>query len=149
MDHFVRTDRTKRPERQVLMDAEIARGVEFWRNSLYLVTKERLVPPAESGAPVLVHLGILRHDRTPARDFRHLQAIKNELVGPECEGQEIYPAESRLLDAANQTHLWVFEDPAVRIPFGFDRGGIRTAEEAAEAGAIQRPFTSKGQRRKL
>jgi hypothetical protein len=53
-----------------------------------------------------VHLSIKRFDRGPVRDWRHLQQIKNEVVGPEAEAFEIFPAESRLVDTANQYHLW-------------------------------------------
>jgi hypothetical protein len=35
-------------------------------------------------------------------DWRDLQRIKNQLVGPECEAVELYPAESRKVDTANQ-----------------------------------------------
>lgn len=67
----------------------------------------------------MAHLSIKRRDREPIRDWREMQAIKNELVGPEFEAVELYPAESRLVDTANQYHLWALLTPGLRFPFGF------------------------------
>lgn len=111
-------------------------------NNLYTVIGRRLAPDVET-SPSMVWLSIRRNDRKPARDWRHLQRIKNELVGPECEGVEIFPAESRLVDQANQTHLWVILDPQFRWPFGFNEGRITMEHddpEVTEIGAVQRPF---------
>ena len=58
--------------------------------------------------PDLTHLSIKALDRSPVHDWRVFQEIKNMLVGPDYEGIEIYPAESRVVDTANQYHLWVF-----------------------------------------
>lgn len=52
-------------------------------------------------------LSIKRNDKLPPHDWRELQAIKNEVAGWEREAIEIYPAESRLVDDADQTWLWV------------------------------------------
>jgi hypothetical protein len=86
----------------------------------------------------MIHLSLRRTDREPVTDWRDKQAIKNQLVGEECEAVEIFPAESRLMDTANQYHLWVFKDPAYRIPFGFDEG--RVVSDVSAGGAIQRPL---------
>ena len=59
-----------------------------------------------------------------------MQRIKNELCGTETEAVEIYPAESRLADTANQYHLWCVE-PGVHFPFGFNDG--RLADDTPEA----------------
>lgn len=99
-----------------------------------------------AGARVL-HLSIKRNDRKPVHDWRDLQRIKNELVGPEAEAVELYPAESRLVDAANQYHLWVLVDGGW-FPFGFDQGRLVSGPaEAASIGARQRPFESEGSER--
>lgn len=66
-----------------------------------------------------LHLSIKRRDRRPIRDWRAFQRIKNELAGSEREAVEIYPAESRLHDAANQYHLWV-APPGEQWPLGFE-----------------------------
>lgn len=103
-------------------------------NSLYQVNRY-------DDAPDMIWLSIKRRDKAPAKDWRHFQRIKNELVGAENEAMEIYPAESRLVDTANQYHLWVFKDPNFRIPVGFN-GGRKTigAEQAQTFGAKQRAF---------
>jgi len=89
----------------------------------------------------IVWLSIKRHDQEPARDWRDLQRIKNELVGPEHEAVELFPAESRKTDGANQTHLWVLADPKARWPFGFEERLV-TSDPATVgfADAKQRPF---------
>ena len=43
-------------------------------------------------------------------DWRAMQRIKNELIGPEREGFEIFPAESRLVDTSNQFHIFVLPE---------------------------------------
>lgn len=88
---------------------------ECWRNSLYVVLVDRL----PNG---VTHLSIRRDDRAACRDWRHFQQIKNQLCGPEFEAVEIYPAESRVLDAANQFHLWVLPE-GESVPLGFPTGG--------------------------
>lgn len=110
---------------------------ETWKNDTYTVALFRDIAQHE-GWPTLVHLSIKRNDRAPIHDWRDLQEIKNELVGPECEGVELYPAESRRVDSANQYHLFVISVPGHRWPFGFtdrlvdgDTGATR---------AKQRPF---------
>ncbi len=118
-------------------------GWELWFNNQYTVHLRRSVDQG-GRLPDLVHLSIKRKDRKTARDWRHLQRIKNELVGPECEGVEVYPAESRLVDTSNQYHLWVFADPEFRIPWGFGERLVMTPEDVAaspiDSGAVQRPF---------
>jgi hypothetical protein len=91
------------------------------------------------GFPV-VHLSIKRIDREPMHDWRALQTIKNVLVGEEFEAIEIYPAESRLVDSANQYHLWVFNDPLARIPIGW---GSRLVDEIQVGHSKQRRFESR------
>jgi hypothetical protein len=54
-----------------------------------------------------MHLTFKRNDRAAVRDWRHFQAIKNEVAGPEREAVEIFPPESKLYDSANEYHLWV------------------------------------------
>jgi hypothetical protein len=63
------------------------------------------------------HLIIARRDGKPIREWYDLQNIKNILVGPEFEGVEIYPAQSRVVDTGNIYHLWVFLEQ--QIPFGY------------------------------
>ncbi len=116
--------------------------VEIWANSRYQVQVMRLVK-SNPTAPDMVWLSIKRRDKQPIHDWRELQALKNALVGPECEGVELYPAESRKVDTANQFHLWVIADPTFRWPFGHKEREVGTPEEAAQEGAVQRPFVVK------
>lgn len=103
-----------------------------WRNSLYTVTKW----DRSFVAGPVTHLSIKRNDGAAVRDWRHFQRIKNELCGPEREGMEIFPAESRLVDGANQYHLWVL--PAgVAVPFGFD---TRLVSANQDGGVQQRQW---------
>lgn len=66
----------------------------------------------------LVHLSIKRHDRVAMHDWRDLQEIKNQMVGVDAEAIELYPAESRVVDTANQYHLWAFPN-GHRVPVGW------------------------------
>jgi hypothetical protein len=105
--------------------------LDIWRNSRYQVGRWQGI---DATLGRYFHLSIKTHDRSARHDFRDLQRIKNELVGPEFEAVELFPAESRLVDGANQYHLWVFERP---FTFGFmDR--LIVAEGGD--GARQRPF---------
>lgn len=85
-----------------------------------------------------IHLSIKTHDRSAWHDWRDLQRIKNEILGPEYEGFEVFPAESRLVDTSNQFHLWCF--PKGVFEFGF--GGERTVTDAdgIMPNQRQRPF---------
>lgn len=85
-----------------------------------------------------IHLSIKDHDRSARHDWRDLQRIKNELVGPECDAIEIYPAESRLVDAANQYHLFVFLE--AKIPLGFTERFVAEGTSTRLPKAQQRPF---------
>jgi hypothetical protein len=108
-----------------------------WRNDLYQV-HVRDIAATSAGMPRMVCLSARRLDRGPLNDWRHMQRIKNQLVGPECEGVELYPAESRLIDTANQRFLWVVADPTFRWPFGFNQG--RHVSSESTGGAVQRPI---------
>jgi hypothetical protein len=113
---------------------------QYWRNNLYQVSIRRMPPPDGDG-PDLLHLSIKRTDQRVIHDWRHLQRIKNELAGPEHEGVELYPAESRVVDSANQYHLWVVDDPAFRWPFGWKERLIVAEQWRDGSGAVQRAIT--------
>jgi|GEM_PF-1803475 len=124
------------PEMQVFLDAD--NPTEVWLNNLY----QAVVYPLNQLEgwehwPDMVHLCIKRIDKSPIRDWRHVQRIKNDVLGPECEAVELYPKESRLVDTANQYHLWALKNPEDRFPFGFNE---RTVSEGNVIGAKQRPF---------
>jgi hypothetical protein len=117
------------PSEALEIIAEATKSDEVWINDTYQVNIRR--------QETMAHLSIKRHDKEPARDWRDFQRIKNELVGEEFEAVELYPAESRLVDSANQYHLWVVMDPAFRWPFGFTE---RFVSNKPLTGGKQRPF---------
>ena len=65
------------------------------------------------------YLSIKRRDKKAIHDWRHFQLIKNELVGEEVEAIEMYPAESRLHDTANQFHLFCYPI-GTKVKFGWN-----------------------------
>lgn len=92
----------------------------------------------EHGFPCDVwHLSIKDLQKKPIRDWRKFQAAKNELCGPEYEAIELYPAESRVVDTANQYHLFVFMEKGIRLPCGWT-AGMKT--DKSFNGSVQRPF---------
>lgn len=113
-------------------------GTSYWINNLYQVQ----LRPFEAHGMKWVHLNIRRRDgKAIMRDWRHFQWIKNQLVGPECEAIELYPAESRMVDSNNKYHLWCAIDPAFRFPLGMqDRDVDYTQRAAATNGTRQRPL---------
>lgn len=111
-------------------------GTEVWINDLYQIEVRRYVGH--------VVLNIRRRDGAAAlRDWRHFQQIKNELVGPECEGVELYPAESRKVDTSNKYHLFVVTDPTFRFPFGWRSRDVQYEENRDVPGLRQRADTMK------
>lgn len=65
---------------------------------------------------------VYRFDGTSARDWRDLQWIKDQVVGPEVDAIEYYPRRSRVVDPSNAVFLWVgkgFPPP----PLGSGPGG--------------------------
>lgn len=87
-----------------------------------------------------LHLNIRRRDGGVIHDWRHLQQIKNELVGEECEAIELYPAESRLVDTTNKYHLWACTDPTFRFPVGFEERDVQDDQGETKPGLRQRAF---------
>lgn len=113
---------------------------ECWRNELYVVLVRRGLDIPEDMNPErdphLVWLSIRRDDRGTNIPWRHKQKIKNQLLGPKNEAVEIFPAESRLVDGANQYHLFGYTDGR-RVPFGFQ---TRSCTTVSIAGSKQEPF---------
>lgn len=105
---------------------------QLFVNSIYQVSIRNC---GEGPLGPLVMLSIKRRDRDPIHDWRDFQRIKNELCGPEAEGVELYPAESRLVDTSNQYFMFVLLKS--KFPFGFNE---RFVTEATWNGSKQRPF---------
>jgi hypothetical protein len=107
---------------------------EVWGNGLYTVHVTRF----ETGA--VEHLSVHRRDRKPVRDWRDMQRIKNEIAGPEIEGVELYPAQSRVTDTANEYHVWCLR-PGDVITLGWSTPPDPEKAAMAESiGATQRPL---------
>jgi hypothetical protein len=94
--------------------AESLNANEYWRNDTYLVMVLR--------SPDVTRVSINRHDKQPIRNWEDFQAIKNQILGPEAEAAELYPAESRLVNQGNQYHLWCINTPGFQFPFGITSG---------------------------
>lgn len=107
--------------------------VGAWKNDLYTVWEFAL------GA--WTHLSIKRNDREPIHDWRHLQQIKNDIVGHDREAVELYPATDRVNDGANQYHLWVLPS-GKRMAIGSPQRLVFSQQQANELapGAKQREF---------
>jgi len=101
------------PEQLAWIEQKVLQSIswDFYRNDTYFVMVERADP--------FIHICIRRHDGDECKNWKHHQQIKSELIGPECEAVELFPAESRLIDTTNEYHLWVNPNPGYRFPFGF------------------------------
>lgn len=115
---------------------------EIYKNRWYQVnlrgmTTEGDLCDRDSEECTVIHISIKTIRKEPVHDWRDLQQIKNDLLGPEHEAVELYPAESRLIDTANQYHLWASADPAYRFPVGW--AGARAVTSVSSGGAKQRP----------
>jgi hypothetical protein len=105
---------------------------EVWLNDKYVVHVRRNEDRTVSC------LSIRRQDRGWPRDWRDFQRIKNQIAGEDVEAVELYPAEDRLVDTANQFWLWCFP-PGVHLPLGFEDGRtVLDPEIAEQVGAKQR-----------
>lgn len=108
---------------------------EVWVNDEYQVNVRRHIGGEDF--PPIIHLSVKRKDKAPIHDWRAMQQIKNELTDPLFEGVELFPAEDRLVDTANQYHIWVFADTKFRVPVGFP--GRLVNYENGINGSVQRP----------
>lgn len=89
----------------------------IYLNSRYQVHVQRHPSHIQAG-PDLVHLSFKRRDQGILVPYEDKLRIKDELVGPECEGVELLPAYSREVDMANQFHCWVIDSGIFRFPLG-------------------------------
>lgn len=120
---------------------------EVWGSDLYTcMVRYTTLEGQTLGRDELLWLSIHRRDRKPIRDWRHFQAIKNEVAGFDRIAVEIYPPERDLVDTSNEYNLWVLPAGTV-LPFGFAEGGLVMTPEDVEAAnvedggrAVQRPW---------
>lgn len=96
------------------------RGIKFpeglkdvYQNNLYVV--QFFEHASKFG--IITHLHIRRNDEAPVKSWYDMQRIKDELIGQERLGIEVYPPRSQLVDGANNYHIWVFPEG-----FQFDFG---------------------------
>lgn len=133
---FFNSDNPKPTEEDIQRLLDIEMKTEIWISKKHQVAVHQDDPSDEMIWPAMIHLSIKRIDKKPIRDWREIQSIKNTLIGPKHEGVELYPAEDRLVDGANQYHLWVLAEDDVRFPFGFHEG--RRVNFVSEGGVVQR-----------
>ena len=81
---------------------------------------DKFIAPSmrEHTGGLCAYISFRRQDRGTDVPWTDKQAIKDQLVGEHREAIEIFPATSRLIDAANHYHLWVMPEGA-QVPFGF------------------------------
>ena len=128
--------------------AEVTRAKELgtdecWINSRYMVYVYRGKQVPQELVEDMIWLSIKRLDKEPIHDWRDLQRIKNELVGEENEAVELYPKESRMVDQANQFHLWVLADEKMTFPFGWVVRRVSGKRAAEKIGGKQRAIDNK------
>jgi len=101
---------------------------ERFENGEYIVFRDKY-PPGPMGV-MIWELSILRVDGGHHHDWRDMQAIKTMLVGSEYEGVELYPAESRVVDVANEYHIHCIMTPDEKpITFHCGRTGRREVND--------------------
>lgn len=120
---------------------------QMWMNDRYVVIAE-LAEPLGLAPEGWIHLSIRRVDREAVQDWRDLQRIKNDVCHPDAEAIAIHPAESRLVDGANQYHLWVLP-PGQQIGVGFKERSIADADDPEAEELVRRIGGGKGKQRPL
>ena len=106
---------------------------DYYVNDLYQV---QVAPCGPDNA--MLHLNIRRRDGGMFKDWRHFQMIKNEIAGPEREGFELYPRESRLVDTSNKWHIWVLPEGASMDGIGWTKRDVQFEENRDVPGLRQR-----------
>ena len=129
-EHHMAKGGVSKPEAKRIVEQMKAERVVL--SDTYQVNITEIITPLGP----MTWLSIKRRDKEAFHDWRELQNIKNAVVCSEREGCELYPAESRLVDTANQYHLWVLPE-GMRFPFGYTE---REVISESKNGAIQRPF---------
>lgn len=135
---------------EVKAHAGLPASNEIWMNDLYQVSVVCMkpdhgeIPPEKKG---LVHLSVHRHDRHPVADWRHMQQIKNEVMGPDRWALEVYPPEEFLVDAANEYHLWVLPE-GHDLPFAYHESLVTNDEQVDRYNKARDQTKYKGRQRK-
>ena len=85
----------------------------IFQNNLYIAVVRRK-------SDGIIHISLRNMDNSTEIPWTHKQQIKNDICGKEREAIELFPAMSRIVDTANQYHLWVYPEGYV-IPTGFPK----------------------------
>ena len=121
---------------------KIDKPLKIWKNNIYQVSMFEASLFDGIDWPGMWHLSIKRLDRNAFHDWRDMQLIKNCICGPDHEGVELFPMERRLVDSANQYHMFVIKEEKIPFPFGFTQ---RLVDDGEACGTKQRPWR-KGER---
>lgn len=111
-------------------------GGDLFENAIYTVRRQSAWGGQPDSLDEALWLVVNRKDGEPARDWRHLQAIKSTLAGETREGIELFPSEHRVIDVGNSTHLYVLAE-GEHVPFGATVG---RRLDGPRPGIAQRPF---------
>jgi hypothetical protein len=125
-------------EAGVLLDRESAKCLYFI-NDLYQVEVSCKGVDWFGQDKDIIQLCVRRRDGAMIWDWRHLQQIKNELVGEELEGVQLFPAETRKVDTSNKWHIWVLRD-GTKFPFGWAHRDVQDDLYKDVPGLKQRPL---------
>mgnify|MGYP001170290432 CR=1 FL=1 len=131
INHYLNTAKTMK----VKMTRETAKEMVnhereriIWRNDIYEVFQyhgklcDNMVQVPEYKGKC-DWLSIKRIDKQPCNDWADFQKIKDDICGELREAIQIYPSSERLVDTANQYHLWVLPE-GMAIPFGWFEGRV-------------------------
>ncbi len=134
----VHVSKASDPQMKGLIEAHGREETKIYRNNIYTVTRRERPIFDKDGLEVgtMIQLSIHDHARSTRRDWRHFQKIKNELLGPEEEAIELYPAESRLVDLSNEYSLWSIK--GWKWPIGYAERWV--SEGGYEIGGRQRKW---------
>jgi hypothetical protein len=107
-------------EAALKLDIEEAK-CDYYVNHLYQVQVQPTGPDN-----MMTAICIRRRDgAADLRDWRHFQQIKNEVCGPEREGFELYPAESRKVDTSNKWHIFVLPEGVIMQGIGWTERDVQ------------------------
>ena len=85
----------------------------IFQNNQYIAVVRRMTDG-------IIHISFRNMENSTEIPWKHKQQIKNDICGCEREAIELFPAMSRIVDAANQYHLWVYPEGYI-IPTGFPK----------------------------
>jgi len=99
---------------------------QVWGNDVYLVTVHRNYRgEMNASGPARTMISVRRIDGRPFGDWADLQIIKNQLLGPEAELVQLFPAESRKVDMVN--NYWFYDNAGQQFKFGAKKREVNNA----------------------